>query len=190
MFIVGSGALGCEFLKNLAVMGVSCGQQGKLIVTDGDVGKCNPSNQFLFQDQNIALGKSSVAACLINPSLNLNIEALQICTTSRTEDTFHYTFWEDLDVVINAVDNVNDRLYVGRKCLYFQKPLLESGTLCTKCNTQMVIPHLTQKYDASRDAIENNFPRTQLIHFLTILTTAWHGLDMSLRIYLRRHRLK
>lgn len=190
LFIIGSGALGCEFLKNLAVMGVSCGQQGKLIVTDGDVGKCNPSNQFLFQDQNIALGKSSVAACLINPSLNLNIEALQICTTSRTEDTFHYTFWEDLDVVINAVDNVNDRLYVGRKCLYFQNPLLESGTLCTRCNTQMVIPHLTQKYDASRDAIENNFPRTQLIHFLTILTTAWHGLDMSLRIYLRRHRLK
>lgn len=119
MFIVGSGALGCEFLKNLAVMGASCGKQGKLIVTDGDVGKSNPSNQFLFQDQNIELGKSSVAAsaaCLINPSLNLNIEALQIRTTSQTEDTFHYTLWEDLDVVINAVDNVNDRLYVGQKC--------------------------------------------------------------------------
>ncbi|KAK9985690.1 hypothetical protein SO802_030641 [Lithocarpus litseifolius] len=192
VFIVGSGALGCEFLKNLAVMG-ACGKQGKLIVTDGDVGKCNPSNQFLFRDQNIALGKSSVAAsaaCLINPSLNLNIEALQIRTISLTEETFHYTFWEDLDVVINAVDNVNDRLYVGRKCLYFQKPLLESGTLGTRCNTQMFIPHLTQNYDASRDAIESNFPGTQLTHFLTILTTAWHGLNMSLRICLRRHWLK
>ncbi|CAI9778637.1 unnamed protein product [Fraxinus pennsylvanica] len=36
VFLVGSGALGCEFLKNLALMGVSCGNQGKLMVTDDD----------------------------------------------------------------------------------------------------------------------------------------------------------
>ncbi|CAI9761300.1 unnamed protein product [Fraxinus pennsylvanica] len=50
------------------------------------------------------------------------------------------------------------RLYVDQRCLYFQKPLLESGTLGAKCNTQMVIPHLTENYGASRDPPEKQAP--------------------------------
>lgn len=50
---------------------------------------------------------------------------------------FNDEFWEGLDVVVNALDNVNARLYVDSRCVYFQKPLLESGTLGTKCNTQV-----------------------------------------------------
>jgi ubiquitin-activating enzyme E1 len=38
--------------------------------------------------------------------------------------------------------------------VYFCKPLLESGTLGPKCNTQMVIPRLTENYGASRDPPE------------------------------------
>lgn len=56
---------------------------------------------------------------------------------------------QELDVVVNALDNVNARLYVDGRCVYFQKPLLESGTLGTKCNTQMVIPNLTENYGAT-----------------------------------------
>ncbi|PNY08188.1 ubiquitin-activating enzyme E1 1-like protein [Trifolium pratense] len=63
-----------------------------------------------------------------------------------------------MSVVINALDNVNARLYVDQRCLYFQKPLLESGTLGAKCNTQMVIPHLTENYGASRDPPEKQAP--------------------------------
>ena len=67
-------------------------------------------------------------------------------------------FWGGLDVVVNALDNVNARLYVDSRCVYFGKPLLESGTLGTKCNTQMVIPHLTENYGASRDAPGGTWP--------------------------------
>ncbi|KAF3968769.1 hypothetical protein CMV_007381 [Castanea mollissima] len=160
VFIVGSGALGCEFLKNVALMGVSCGDQGKLTVTDDDViEKSNLSRQFLFRDWNIGQAKSTVAAsatALINP--RLNIEALQNRVGPETENVFDDTFWENLSVVINALDNVNARLYVDQRCLYFQKPLLESGTLGAKCNTQMVIPHLTENYGASRDPPEKQAP--------------------------------
>jgi ubiquitin-activating enzyme E1 len=38
--------------------------------------------------------------------------------------------------------------------VYFRKPLLESGTLGTKCNTQMVVPGITENYGASRDPPE------------------------------------
>lgn len=36
VFLVGCGALGCEYLKGLALMGVGTGQDGKIIVTDMD----------------------------------------------------------------------------------------------------------------------------------------------------------
>ncbi|CAA2969374.1 ubiquitin-activating enzyme E1 1-like isoform X2 [Olea europaea subsp. europaea] len=160
VFLVGSGALGCEFLKNLALMGVSCGNQGKLTVTDDDViEKSNLSRQFLFRDWNIGQAKSVVAASAassINP--HLRIEALQNRVGPETENVFDDTFWENLNVVINALDNVSARLYVDQRCLYFQKPLLESGTLGAKCNTQMVIPHLTENYGASRDPPEKQAP--------------------------------
>ncbi|GMP49014.1 hypothetical protein CsSME_00016153 [Camellia sinensis var. sinensis] len=160
VFVVGSGALGCEFLKNLALMGVSCNSQGKMTITDDDViEKSNLSRQFLFRDWNIGQAKSTVAASavsLINP--RLYIEALQNRVGPETENVFDDTFWENLNVVINALDNVNARLYVDQRCLYFQKPLLESGTLGAKCNTQMVIPHLTENYGASRDPPEKQAP--------------------------------
>jgi molybdopterin/thiamine biosynthesis adenylyltransferase len=41
--------------------------------------------------------------------------------------------------IVNALDNVNARLYVDSRCVYFCKPLLESGTLGAKCNTQVNI---------------------------------------------------
>ena len=160
VFTVGSGALGCEFLKNMALMGVSCGSEGKLTVTDDDIiEKSNLSRQFLFRDWNIGQAKSTVAAsaaAAINPKFN--IEALQNRVGAETENVFDDAFWENLTVVVNALDNVNARLYVDSRCLYFQKPLLESGTLGAKCNTQMVIPHLTENYGASRDPPEKQAP--------------------------------
>ncbi|XP_072993883.1 ubiquitin-activating enzyme E1 2-like isoform X1 [Typha latifolia] len=160
IFMVGSGALGCEFLKNLALMGVCCSPSGKLTVTDDDIiEKSNLSRQFLFRDWNIGQAKSTVAASAamsINPKLH--VEALQNRASPDTENVFDDAFWESLDAVINALDNVTARMYIDSRCLYFQKPLLESGTLGAKCNTQMVIPHLTENYGASRDPPEKQAP--------------------------------
>eukprot|EP00850_Spirogloea_muscicola_P006789 SM000033S12310 [mRNA] locus=s33:1758:6785:+ [translate_table: standard] len=167
VFVVGSGALGCEFLKNLALMGVSCGDVGKLTITDDDtIEKSNLSRQFLFRDWNIGQAKSTVAAAAarsINP--DLKVVALQNRVSPDTEMVFNDLFWEGLDVVVNALDNVNARLYVDAKCVYFQKPLLESGTLGTKCNTQIVIPNETENYGASRDPPEKQAPMCTLHSF-------------------------
>ncbi|KAL2509840.1 Ubiquitin-activating enzyme E1 2 [Forsythia ovata] len=184
-FIVGSGALGCEFLKNVALMGVCCGDGGKLTITDDDViKKSNLSRQFLFRNWNIGQAKSTVAAsaaALINPCLH--VEALQNRASPETENVFDDTFWENLSVVINALDNVNARLYIDQRCLYFQKPLLESGTRCAKCNTQMVIPHLTENYGASRDPPERETPMCivqsfphNIDHCLTWASSEFEGL--------------
>lgn len=84
------------------------------------------------------------AARVLNPAFN--VHALQNRVSPDTEDVFDDAFWNGLDLVVNALDNVNARLYVDSRCVYFSKPLLESGTLGPKCNTQMVIPRLTENY--------------------------------------------
>ena len=86
----------------------------------------------------------SAAATALNPAFKPR--ALQNRVSPNTEDVFDDAFWRDLDVVVNALDNVTARLYVDSRCVYFGKPLLESGTLGPKCNTQMVIPKLTENY--------------------------------------------
>ncbi|KAK8968426.1 Ubiquitin-activating enzyme E1 1 [Platanthera guangdongensis] len=80
----------------------------------------------------------------------------------KTEDVFNDDVWESLSLVLNALDNINARMLMDLRCVYFQKPLLESGTLGTKCNTQIVIPHLTENYGASRDLPERQAPMRTL----------------------------
>ncbi|CAG8822451.1 16218_t:CDS:2, partial [Gigaspora rosea] len=55
--------------------------------------------------------------------------------------------------------------YMDRRCVYFRKPLLESGTLGTKGNTQVVIPYLTESYSSSQDPPEKSIPICTLKNF-------------------------
>jgi ubiquitin-activating enzyme E1 len=54
---------------------------------------------------------------------------------------------------------------MDRRCVFYQKPLLESGTLGTKANTQVVIPHLTESYSSSQDPPEKSIPMCTLKSF-------------------------
>ena len=56
-------------------------------------------------------------------------------------------------------------LYMDRRCVYYCKPLLESGTLGTKGNIQVVIPHLTESYGSSQDPPEKETPICTLKNF-------------------------
>jgi ubiquitin-activating enzyme E1 len=73
-FLVGAGAIGCEMLKNWAMMGIGSGQAGQITVTDMDrIEKSNLSRQFLFRAEDISKAKSTtaVAAALrMNSSLH------------------------------------------------------------------------------------------------------------------------
>lgn len=60
-FLVGAGAIGCEMLKNWAVMGLGCGPQGSLVVTDNDIIEIsNLNRQFLYRPWDVSHPKSEV----------------------------------------------------------------------------------------------------------------------------------
>ena len=54
---VGAGAIGCEILKNFAMMGIGASPQGAVYVTDMDIiEKSNLNRQFLFRSWHIQVG--------------------------------------------------------------------------------------------------------------------------------------
>jgi ubiquitin-activating enzyme E1 len=166
-FLVGAGAIGCEMLKNWAMMGLGSGEQGAIHVTDMDrIEKSNLSRQFLFRPNDIGAAKSVVAA---RAAGQMNA-ALKVCAyESRvggdTEVTFNDDFYDKLTGVCTALDNVDARLYMDQRCLFYKLPMLESGTLGTKGNTQVVVPHLTENYGATRDPPEKSIPVCTLKNF-------------------------
>ncbi|CAG8556263.1 1888_t:CDS:10 [Funneliformis caledonium] len=167
-FLVGAGAIGCEMLKNWAMMGLGTGQ-GAIHVTDMDtIEKSNLNRQFLFRPGDVSKLKSETAVVAIgkmNPDTIGKVIAHQDRVGVETENVYNDNFFENLDGVTNALDNVDARKYMDRRCVYFRKPLLESGTLGTKGNTQVVIPYLTESYSSSQDPPEKSIPICTLKNF-------------------------
>lgn len=68
-FVIGAGALGCEFIKMFALMGLST-RKGKLSVTDDDnIEISNLNRQFLFRKQHVGKNKSETA-CSVGKGIN------------------------------------------------------------------------------------------------------------------------
>jgi molybdopterin/thiamine biosynthesis adenylyltransferase len=175
-FIVGSGAIGCELLKNLVAINTSTSTDSYIKITDPDhIEVSNLSRQFLFRSENVGKSKSKTASDRIkvfNPLTNIISyeEKLSLSNQNFTNNHFPQT-----DIVFNALDNFSARLYVDSQCVKFQKPLFESGTLGTKGNTQAIIPYITESYGASQDSEqENSFPACTIKNFPTLIQHTIH----------------
>lgn len=74
-FMVGAGALGCEFIKAMALMGLGCGPSGSVTVTDNDsIEISNLNRQFLFRQADVSQSKAETAcakARAMNEGLNV-----------------------------------------------------------------------------------------------------------------------
>lgn len=138
-FVVGAGAIGCEHLKNFAMMGIGAGEDGEIIVTDMDlIEKSNLNRQFLFRPHDVQKSKSHTAAAAI---LKMNKDVKVVAHENRVgpdvENIYDDDFYDKLDGVANALDNIDARTYMDRKCVYYRKFLIDSGTLGTMGNTQV-----------------------------------------------------
>eukprot|EP01126_Amoeba_proteus_P044059 TRINITY_DN4877_c0_g1_i8.p1 TRINITY_DN4877_c0_g1~~TRINITY_DN4877_c0_g1_i8.p1 ORF type:complete len:871 (+),score=213.01 TRINITY_DN4877_c0_g1_i8:852-3464(+) len=156
-FMIGTGALGCEYLKGFALMGLGA-RGGQLFITDMDrIEVSNLNRQFLFRKENVGQPKSVTAANSareMNPEMNITCYETPVGPT--TEHFFHDEFWQSLDGVCNALDNIKAREYSDGKCVFFSKPLLEAGTLGTKANSEIVIPGKTKSYSQHEAAAETH----------------------------------
>ncbi len=162
LFIVGSGAIGCEHLKNFSMMGVK-----SQIITDMDtIEKSNLNRQFLFRNNDIGKHKAEIAAkrvCIMNPHINIQYKLNKVDVNS--ENIFNKSFYDNVDCIVNALDNIQARIYMDNQAINYKKPLLESGTLGLKGNVQVILPDITETYQSSSDNSNDSIPMCTLKNF-------------------------
>lgn len=181
IFLVGSGAIGCENIKNFVMCGLCA--NGRLSVTDMDsIEPSNLNRQFLFRTEDIQKMKSDAAvkhALVLNEdfanepnnhtvkdlaeeikSIQIagNLVSYTIAVNSESEITFSDKFIKEQDLIANALDNVEARAYMDRRCVQLRKPLIDAGTLGTKGHVQVVIPFVSETYSSSEDPQDKSIP--------------------------------
>ena len=172
IFLIGTGANGCEFLKNFALMGISC-SDGKITVTDNDlIEVSNLNRQFLFRNENIGDYKSKIACENVKKiNNNCNIEDLQLFVCEETENIFNDSFWNEQDLIIFGVDSDDARRYIDNQCTNFKLTGIDAGTLGTKGRVQLIIPDKTICFNDNPkiDEEEESIPMCSLHHFPTTI---------------------
>ena len=172
VFMVGCGAIGCELLKNFAMIGLGIAdpaknpahkKKGRIIITDPDVIETsNLNRQFLFREKHLRKPKSSTAAAAVismNKDMKDHILARLDKVHDGTAHIFTDKFFTGLTLVANALDNVQARRYIDMRCVTNKTPLIESGTLGSKGHVQVVIPFKTESYSSQNDPEDNlNIP--------------------------------
>jgi len=172
LFIIGSGAIGCEVLKNFAMMGVSTNEGKTSMITDCDtIEMSNLNRQFLFRKEDIGKSKSLVACNAIkkmNPEFNCISSEKKVA--KETEDIFNEQFWKNKDYIICGLDNVHARNYVNKMCHKYNKSFIDAGTNGTKGRITVVVPFETTPLEFTETNTKNyamctlkNFP-TQIEH--------------------------
>jgi ubiquitin-activating enzyme E1 len=153
VFMVGVGAIGCELLKNMSLLGMCTA--GKLTITDPDhIENSNLSRQFLFREKHIRLPKAAVAAAAavdLNPALREHLLPRLDKVHEPTAHIFSESFFSSQTLVLTALDNIQARRYVDSRCVSARIPLVDSGTLGNKGHVQVILPQSTETYSERSD---------------------------------------
>ncbi|KAK8870976.1 hypothetical protein M9Y10_008889 [Tritrichomonas musculus] len=188
-FLVGAGALGCEQIKNMALMGIgNKNNKGMITIADMDtIEKSNLNRQFLFTEDDVNNHEhKSVAAAKaakeINPQITIVSKKEPLC--EETTATYNDFFYTNLDGVCDALDNFQARRYSSDMCLLYKKPLIDTGTEGAKAHLYTVVPNLTQGLEAPQNeqttpsipaCTLHNFP-TRIQHCCAWATDKFYGL--------------
>ena len=182
IFMVGCGALGCEYLKLFAFLNCSSVDKSNIFITDMDnIELSNLNRQFLFNESDIGKSKSITAHTKIKQMVpTINIRSYTEKLDKHSEPKFNKLFWNNIDITVNALDNVEARQYVDNQCIIYEKPLFESGTLGTKCNIQIIVPHETASYSDTLDPIDDKIALCTVKYFPYKIE---HCIEWSLEIF-------
>lgn len=167
LFIIGAGALGCEFIKIFSLLGVSIGKDSKTIITDNDlIETSNLNRQFLFKKKDIGKPKSKIV-CEQGKLINRDFkcENLELYVNNESEEIFNENFWKKQNFILTAVDSKSARRYIDNQCVKYSKILIDSGTLGTMGSCQVIVPFKTSCYNDNQEIPEYSIPMCTLHNF-------------------------
>ncbi|XP_046384546.1 NEDD8-activating enzyme E1 catalytic subunit-like [Ischnura elegans] len=155
ILIVGAGGLGCEILKNLAMMGFE-----NLSIIDMDkIDVSNLNRQFLFRREDVGRPKAEVAAEYISK----RVFGCQVRSYySRIED-FDQQFYQSFQAIICGLDSIKARNWLNGMVLSILTfdgendeinyssviPLVDGGTEGFKGNSRVIQPGISPCIDCT-----------------------------------------
>lgn len=156
VLVIGAGGLGCELLKDLALMGFR-----DLQIIDMDtIELSNLNRQFLFQQKDIGRPKADVAAEMMAQY----IPDCQVIAHHAKIQDFDARFYGRFNIVICGLDSIEARRWINKTMVDLLRhdrmgnldtssviPLIDGGTEGLKGNARIVLPGLTACIECNLD---------------------------------------
>ncbi|XP_008549131.1 NEDD8-activating enzyme E1 catalytic subunit [Microplitis demolitor] len=155
VLVIGAGGLGCELLKNLALMGFR-----KIDVIDMDtIELSNLNRQFLFRHKDLGFSKAEVAAKFINervPGCNVTPHC---CKIQEKDESFYRQF----HIVVCGLDSIVARRWINGMLISLLQysendldqtsviPMVDGGTEGFKGNARVILPGLSACIECTLD---------------------------------------
>ncbi|XP_046738420.1 NEDD8-activating enzyme E1 catalytic subunit [Diprion similis] len=155
LLVIGAGGLGCELLKDLALMGF-----GQIHLIDMDtIELSNLNRQFLFRHNDIGASKAEVAAKFINTRIPGCNVTPHFCKIQDKDEAFYRQF----HIVISGLDSIVARRWINGMLISLLNyengeldqssviPMIDGGTEGFKGNARVILPGLTACIECTLD---------------------------------------
>nr|XP_016943386.1 nedd8-activating enzyme E1 catalytic subunit [Drosophila suzukii] len=165
VLIIGAGGLGCELLKDLALMGF-----GNLHVIDMDtIELSNLNRQFLFRRTDIGASKAECAARFING----RVPTCRVTPHFKKIQDFDESFYQQFRLIVCGLDSIVARRWINGMLLSMLRyeedgtldtssivPMIDGGTEGFKGNARVILPGLSACIECTLDLFppQVNYP--------------------------------
>lgn len=171
ILLIGAGGLGCELIKNLALMGF-----GHIDIIDMDtIDLSNLNRQFLFRQKDIGRPKAEVAAEFINK----RIKGVTVTPHYKQIQDMDRSFYSSFHLIVCGLDSVVARRWISGMLVQLLEydnegnlqqetvvPLVDGGTEGLKGNVRVIMSGMTACIDCTLDLFPPavNFPLCTIAH--------------------------
>jgi len=171
ILVIGAGGLGCELLKDLAMMGFR-----DIHVIDMDIiDVSNLNRQFLFRPKDVGSAKADCAAAFINA----RVPGCRVTPHFTKIQDFDESFYRDFHVVVCGLDSIIARRWINGmliSMLNYEEdgtldptsliPMVDGGTEGFKGNARVILPGMTACVECTLGLYppQINFPLCTIAH--------------------------
>uniref|UniRef100_A0A0B7B6L3 NEDD8-activating enzyme E1 catalytic subunit n=2 Tax=Arion vulgaris TaxID=1028688 RepID=A0A0B7B6L3_9EUPU len=170
ILVIGAGGLGCELLKDLALMGFR-----DIHVIDMDtIDVSNLNRQFLFRAKDVGKAKADVAAAFINA----RVPGCKVTPYFAKIQDFDETFYRGFHIVVCGLDSIIARRWMNGMLISLLRyednildqssliPMVDGGTEGFKGNARVILPGITACVECTLGLYppQVNFPLCTIAH--------------------------